>query len=853
MKKYEKIKFKILPPGTIAFVIIIFFFITEILDLQEKNFSQNKSENTDFIKKTFNNLISYEAEILKSNILFLAEDKKLQNFFSQKDKENLIKYGKSIYKKLNSEFQITHFYFIDTNDICFLRMHNTKRFGDKIKRFTYKKAKENKKIFYGIELGPYGTFALRLVMPWIVNNKIIGYLELGKEIDNLTKTLKNISKFDFVFIINKKFIKTRKKWEEGLKILNNKNNFQWDDFKNFVVIDNTLKNFKAIKKLIDIENSKNENFFDINQKKKLYKTTDLLDTRNQNVGKIIIIYDITEQKNYIKNLIYKQILIGSSILLILFFLFYFYFNKIEKFISLNKKEILSEIEKRKKTEILIKEKTRSLELILNGIPDKIYITDKSYKIKFANSAMRKKYGKDIFGKKCYKVNYNLEKACSWCVLKELKNRKFINYETKKDNKYFIVRNIMFNDFEKLTIFNDITEIKEKEFKLKETNEEYLTINEEYKSQNEVLLLSKEKIESNAKLLLKIMENYPNSFISIIDKNLKLNFTSGQEFKNIKRDADYFLNLNLNEIFLKNFSFIKEKFLKTFYGKETEFIFRTKNNLFYLKILSKNNELNLKNKNIISSINYAKSIQNAMLPDKYCLKQFLSENFIGDFYWVKQFNDKILIALGDCTGHGVPGAFMSILGITFLNEIISNFRLDSKIKANEVLNKLRIKIKKALSQGEGIRKNNNGMDIAFCVLNLTNRKFQYSGANIPLILMRKNNNEKYEMQDFEANKMPIGNYRKEKDFTNNVIQLYNNDLIYMFSDGFQDQFGGEKGRKFLRKNLKNLLLENCNKDFLEQKRIIENTFYKWKKNNKQIDDVSVMGFKIFESYRNVEFF
>ncbi len=583
MKKYEKIKFKILPPGTIAFVIIIFFFITEILDLQEKNFSQNKSENTDFIKKTFNNLISYEAEILKSNILFLAEDKKLQNFFSQKDKENLIKYGKSIYKKLNSEFQITHFYFIDTNDICFLRMHNTKRFGDKIKRFTYKKAKENKKIFYGIELGPYGTFALRLVMPWIVNNKIIGYLELGKEIDNLTKTLKNISKFDFVFIINKKFIKTRKKWEEGLKILNNKNNFQWDDFKNFVVIDNTLKNFKAIKKLIDIENSKNENFFDINQKKKLYKTTDLLDTRNQNVGKIIIIYDITEQKNYIKNLIYKQILIGSSILLILFFLFYFYFNKIEKFISLNKKEILSEIEKRKKTEILIKEKTRSLELILNGIPDKIYITDKSYKIKFANSAMRKKYGKDIFGKKCYKVNYNLEKACSWCVLKELKNRKFINYETKKDNKYFIVRNIMFNDFEKLTIFNDITEIKEKEFKLKETNEEYLTINEEYKSQNEVLLLSKEKIESNAKLLLKIMENYPNSFISIIDKNLKLNFTSGQEFKNIKRDADYFLNLNLNEIFLKNFSFIKEKFLKTFYGKETEFIFRTKNNLFYLKL------------------------------------------------------------------------------------------------------------------------------------------------------------------------------------------------------------------------------------------------------------------------------
>ncbi len=656
MKKYEKIKFKILLPGTIAFIVIISFFIIEILNFQEENFTHENNEKVNSVKRIFEHIISDEVNILKSNILFLAKDKKLQNLFLKKDKKNLIKYGNSIYKELKDEFKITLFYFIDTNDNVFLRMHNKKRFGNKIDNFIYKKAKENKKIFYGMELGHYGIFAIRLVMPLILDNKVIGYLGLGKKLDNLTKTLKELTNFDFIFMIDKNFLE-KEKWEESIRILNNENNYKWDDFKNFVVVENALKNFNEIKNFLKI---KNEKFLKINKEKFfLYKSIDLLDVKKQNVGKIIFIHNITKQKTYTENLIKKQIIVSLSILFILFILFYFYFSKIENFIKKSKEKLFSEIEKRKKSEIIAKEGKKTLEIILNGIPDVIYITDKNYKIKFANSKMKKRYGKNIIGKKCYKVRNNNNKICSWCIFDNLKKEKIINYELEKDNKYFFVRNIIINDFEKLTIFNDITKIKEKEIKLREINEEYITINEEYKAQNEELFLSKEKIRINEKLLLRIIENYPNSFISIIDKNMDIKFISGQEFKNIKRNINYFLNLNLNEIlFRKNFSFIKKNLLKTFDGKEKKFIVKTKNNLFYsyktiplennnriitnilviienvtrekenqLKIISTNDELKLKNKNIISSINYAKYIQHAMLPKYHYLKQFLPENFV----------------------------------------------------------------------------------------------------------------------------------------------------------------------------------------------------------------------------------
>ena len=773
MKKYEKIKFKILVPSIIVFSVIIILFIFGIFYLQEQNFYIYENAKLENAKKIFNHFLADEENILKSNLLHIAKDKKLQRLFLKKDKEKLIDYGISIYEKLNLEFQITHFYFINKNDTCFLRLHNTKRDGDKINRFTYKKAKEKKEIFSGIELGPYGTFALRMVYPWIVNNKIIGYIELGREIEHLIKKLKNVINSDFIFLIDKKFLK-EKKWIEGLKMIKKENFFNWKDFENYAVIDNTFKKFDEIKNFLDM---KNEKIFSLDTMFFHTKSTNLLDVQNQNVGKIIIINDITEKKLQTNNLIINLIIISFIIITILFFFFYFYIDKIEKFINV---KIFIEIENRKKKEKL----------------------------------------------------------------------------------------------------------------LKESNEEFSAINEEYKSQNEELTISKEKILNNEKLLMKLIQSYPNSFISIIKKDFKIKFISGRRFKKLK-DPKTFKNIHIKRILKKEYNVLEEKFIDVFKGKEIEFEFQIQNDYFLYKIvplknsygeinqiliiadnisrkkekekklISLNENLKITNEKIFSSINYAKSIQNAILPSKLHIKQFLPENFIvflpkdivsGDFYWIKQIDNKILIAVADCTGHGVPGAFMSMIGIAYLNEITSkrNFH-KSEMKANEILNNLRRRLKDVFYEGKDKKIKSDGMDMAFCILNLDNKKMQYSGANIPLTLMRKNHKEKYEIQNFKCDKMPIGHYLKEKAFKNNEIQLFTDDIIYMFSDGFPDQFGGEKNRKFMSKNLRNLLLKNCEKPSYEQKQIIENTFFHWKKDKKQIDDVLIFSFKILEKYGEVEFF
>lgn len=252
-----------------------------------------------------------------------------------------------------------------------------------------------------------------------------------------------------------------------------------------------------------------------------------------------------------------------------------------------------------------------------------------------------------------------------------------------------------------------------------------------------------------------------------------------------------------------------------------------------------------NKKIEDSILYAKRIQSAVLPPNRFIQHLLAEHFIfykprdivsGDFYWTKQVDDKIFIAAADCTGHGVPGALMSMLGITFLNEIITK---NPNIHANEILNELRMHIISSLRQTGSSGESRDGLDIALCIIDHEKKILEYAGANNPLYLIRNN-----ELEETKADRMPIGIHRRAKEpFQNNIIDLKKDDLIYIFSDGFVDQFGGEDGRKFLSANFKKLLLDNCSKSLAEQKRIIERTFEDWKGERKQLDDILVIGFKI----------
>jgi serine phosphatase RsbU (regulator of sigma subunit) len=249
--------------------------------------------------------------------------------------------------------------------------------------------------------------------------------------------------------------------------------------------------------------------------------------------------------------------------------------------------------------------------------------------------------------------------------------------------------------------------------------------------------------------------------------------------------------------------------------------------------------------ITSSIEYASRIQMAMLPEDWHFRYSFSDYFIifkprdivsGDLYWIGEDEKHIFFTVADCTGHGVPGAFMSTLGISTLDEIITN---NTDLKANTVLNLLREKIKTSLHQTGKQGEATDGMDVAFCILHKDRKKLEFSGAYNSLLIFQDG-----ELREFRADRMPIGIYYGEKKtFTNYEIKVQKGDTIYIFSDGFADQFGGPKGSKYMKYNLKRLLSEIYQRPMSEQKSILENEFEKWKGSSDQIDDVTILGVRI----------
>lgn len=264
------------------------------------------------------------------------------------------------------------------------------------------------------------------------------------------------------------------------------------------------------------------------------------------------------------------------------------------------------------------------------------------------------------------------------------------------------------------------------------------------------------------------------------------------------------------------------------------------------VTEQRDKIEQQNKNITSSIEYASRIQRAVLPPTELFKKYLGDHFIffkprdivsGDFYYLNVKNGQIIVAAADCTGHGVPGAFMSILGISLMNKVITE--LPDDFNAGNILTMLRNEIKNALGQTGKDNEAKDGMDISLCIINRDKKQLHYAGAYNPLILIRNNKLVKY-----EADRMPIGIYIKEKDvFTNQIIDIKTGDSLYMFSDGFQDQFGGELKKKFLPKNLNNLLLEISSKSTNEQLQALNNTLENWKGGQQQVDDIIILGIKI----------
>ena len=266
----------------------------------------------------------------------------------------------------------------------------------------------------------------------------------------------------------------------------------------------------------------------------------------------------------------------------------------------------------------------------------------------------------------------------------------------------------------------------------------------------------------------------------------------------------------------------------------------------IKIEKQKEEIEEQKKHITDSIYYARRIQNAILPTFKAISMHLNNFFIyylpkdivsGDFYWVHEVDGLFMIAAIDCTGHGVPGAFMSIVGFNQLNHVVTVKKARS---ASKVLDELNKGVIKTLNENTGEDSIKDGMDMALCVFNLNDMKVEFAGANNPLVLIRNN-----EVTRYKGDRFPIGAYEgtDNKNFVNNVIDLKSGDCLYLFSDGYPDQFGGLEGKKFMYKRFEKLLLEIHTLPMKEQKKILDKKLLKWKGSIDQVDDILVIGVKI----------
>ncbi|MES2837108.1 MAG: SpoIIE family protein phosphatase [Bacteroidota bacterium] len=271
----------------------------------------------------------------------------------------------------------------------------------------------------------------------------------------------------------------------------------------------------------------------------------------------------------------------------------------------------------------------------------------------------------------------------------------------------------------------------------------------------------------------------------------------------------------------------------------------------------------KQKEIVDSITYAKRLQQAILPPNNLIQKYLPNSFIlykpkdivaGDFYWLEHKNDLVMIAAADCTGHGVPGAMVSVVCSNALNRTVKEFGLT---EPGKILDKVRELVIETFEKSESEVK--DGMDISLCVIDFKTKKLLWSGANNPLwIIRREIGDNRYETEklgsqisnlnshillEYKADKQPIGKYADLKPFTTNEIELQKDDSLYIFTDGYADQFGGEKGKKYKGSKMKELLLSIQNEEMETQQKLIDESFELWRGNLEQIDDVCLIGINI----------
>lgn len=387
-----------------------------------------------------------------------------------------------------------------------------------------------------------------------------------------------------------------------------------------------------------------------------------------------------------------------------------------------------------------------------------------------------------------------------------------------------------------------------------------------------LLSTLEEKKGNLKKALEYSHLHANYFDSVWSEQNSINAAKQQAIYDNKTYQEAIMKLNTENQFHKqmivrgsriNFALA---FFVFFVITVTIFLYRSnkikqkanKQLKHQSRLVARKNELLVKQKlkieeinaNIIDSLRYAQKIQQALLPSKEKIGLLFEESFItfmplnivsGDFYWVSSKGEKTIFSVADCTGHGVPGALMSMLGISYLNELTSN---GNTIDTADYLNYLRKQIVTSLSQQGKVSDLKDGMSISLCIYDKQKRTLQFSGAQSSIVVLRYYpESRKYVVQEIKGDKMPVGYYFKSDKFTSQTISVDNVHTVYLFSDGYSDQFGGQEGKRMRKSRLMSLIMENADKPLDKQKRIFEKEFFKWKGENDQTDDVILMGVKL----------
>lgn len=262
------------------------------------------------------------------------------------------------------------------------------------------------------------------------------------------------------------------------------------------------------------------------------------------------------------------------------------------------------------------------------------------------------------------------------------------------------------------------------------------------------------------------------------------------------------------------------------------------------------EVVFQKKEITDSINYARSIQRSLIPAEEQFMTYFKDSFVlfkpkdivsGDFYWIHEKDDHIFYATGDCTGHGVPGGFMTMLGLSFLDEIVEAKKVSDP---GHILDLMRDKITGTLKQNGNFGESKDGMDITVCVIHKTTRELVYASANNPLYIIRGATDDALKsLSIYKADKQPCGFYHDYKPFTSQRLRLEAGDCIYTFSDGFPDQFGGPNGKKFMHRQFRELLVKHAPLPFHEQKKMLNNALNSWQGKLDQVDDILVIGVQL----------